>query len=67
MSEHWACPRCNNVRDGTTVYQCRDCGEVFCQQCAEESWRNLFPMKACPNCNSSYVRKLGFIKRERIR
>jgi hypothetical protein len=51
------CPYCKKA-DGTKVYKCNECGEVFCEECMATKSALVDPFnfgaKFCPNCKSDH-------------
>jgi|ERR1039458_40545 hypothetical protein len=53
MSTHAHCPNCGCSDDGTKIYQCNDCGKVFCRACSGYGLPEgtiIIPGATCPRC-----------------
>ncbi|MFA0742038.1 MAG: hypothetical protein DFNUSKGM_002158 [Candidatus Fervidibacter sacchari] len=60
MGRWYECPHCGNTEPGDVIYECSECGEVFCSECAKSGFLTAY----CPACGSPWPRKLGVITEE---
>lgn len=51
------CPRCGKNDDGDTIWQCRDCKCVHCNDCDPDGGN-------CPSCNGNRIKNIGYIRNE---
>lgn len=57
MGRYLECPKCENGKVGTTIWSCKDCGCIHCEECDSASG-------TCPNCNGFRMQTAGYIVAE---
>lgn len=64
MATYHSCRNCGNSEEGDKIYQCRECGKVFCKDCASFALFGALTGEGCPACEEGTGDSLGRIESE---